>query len=62
MPYAVGTAVTLTTPVLFVKLSLEHRHPGELVAMLVMGGPFVQKNVDVGAGNEVLGSSSTGRN
>lgn len=57
-----GTAVALATLVLFATVVLEQIQPGELVAMLVIGGPFVQKSVEVGAGTEVLGLSFSGKN
>lgn len=60
--YDVGTAVALATPVPFIEPPLEHTHPGELVGMLVMGGPLVQKSVDVNASTVVLGLSSSGKN
>lgn len=60
--YDVGTAVALATPVPFIEPPLEHTQPGELVAMLVIGGPLVQKSVDVNAGIVVLGLSSSGKN
>jgi hypothetical protein len=58
----VGTAVALAIPVPFITAPLEHTHPGELVEILVIGGPLVQKYVDVKAGTDVLGLSASGKN
>lgn len=60
--YEVGTAVALTMPVPLLTPPLEHTQPGELVETLVIGGPLVQKSVDVNAGTVVLGLFSSGKN
>lgn len=57
-----GIAVALAIPVPLIVAPLEHKQPGELVEILVIGGPLVQKSVDVKAGTEVLGLSSSGNN
>ena len=57
-----GIAVALAIPVPFTTAPLEQTHPGELVVTLVIGGPLVQKSVDVKAGTDVLGLSPSGRN
>jgi hypothetical protein len=60
--YAVCTAVALAIPLPFTAVPLEHTHPGELVEILVIGGPLVQKYVEVKAGTDVLGLSASGKN
>jgi hypothetical protein len=54
--------VALAIPVPLTVAPPEHTHPGELVEILVIGGPLVQKYVDVKAGTDVLGLSASGKN